>query len=575
MSDFFIKPYAGRLVDLVIDDDVTRSLTEESGSYAEHVLTEYQLCDLNLLLNGAFSPLTGFMDKKTYESVLHTMRLPSGVMWPVPIVLDVAEEKAQSYQLGEKLALRDKEGFMLAILTITDVWKADKEQEAASVFGDTNSQHVGVNELYHKRQDYYIGGDLVGCQLPLKSAFSLYWDTPKSLRDFFKKRGWKRVIALNATHALHRFERDLILQATRERQVHALIHPLINMASGQRYLHGHIQCYKQMLLHLVPHLAELSLLTYAERFAGPKEALLHMIIRQNYGCSHHIMGSNYASPSPVGNVDFYHEYAAQEMVLAHQESFDISMVAIETHRYVPARGKYVTQGDIDTQQLQADDFSHEDLIAHLYHERAVPEWFSYDNIVNILKAAYPPKTQVGITLFFTGLSGSGKSTVAQLLYGQLIEMCGRSVTLLDGDRVRHNLSRGLTFSKADRDINVLRIGFVANEITRNGGIAICAPIAPYASIRQQVRDLIEPNGSFIEIHVATSLAGCEERDRKGLYAKARKGEIPNFTGISDPYDVPGNPEIRLHTEGSTPLESMQEVYLYLLSAGFFHPELSV
>jgi sulfate adenylyltransferase len=308
----------------------------------------------------------------------------------------------------------------------------------------------------------------------------------------------------------------------------------------------------------------------AVRMAGPREALLNAIVRQNYGCSHFIIGPEHAAPPEVrlGGERFYPRYAAQELVAQHQDQLAIRMIPVREMRYVPEEDQFLPVEQIEKEGKKGVQFTENELYSDLSHDQEIPAWFSFPDVLAELRKVCPPRSRQGITLFFTGLSGSGKSTLAKILYAKFIEAGGRPVTLLDGDVVRHNLSSELGFSRQHRDLNIRRIGFVASEITKNGGVAICAPIAPYHSTRRAVRELIEQHGAFIEIHVATPLEICEARDRKGLYAKARKGLIPEFTGVSDPYEVPENPEIRIDTTNFSPAQAAQEIFLHLLREGY-------
>jgi sulfate adenylyltransferase len=316
-------------------------------------------------------------------------------------------------------------------------------------------------------------------------------------------------------------------------------------------------------------MAALSLLPLAMRMAGPKEALWHAIVNRNFGATHFMVGPDHASPPPGGDTgDFYGKYQAQEYVSAFADEIGIQPVAVREHSYVPERRRFMADSEIQKQGLKAVPLGNRDFMDLLIRDQEIPAWFSYPEVIEELRRVYPPRSRQGFTLFFTGFSGSGKSTLANIVFGKLIEAGSRPVSLLDGDIVRQNLSSELGFSKKHRDINIRRIGFVASEITKNRGVAICAPIAPYAETRAAVRSLIEQHGAFIEIHVATPLEVCEARDRKGLYAKARKGIIPEFTGISDPYDVPENPELRIDTSQLSPAEAVQEVMLYLLREGY-------
>jgi sulfate adenylyltransferase len=378
-------------------------------------------------------------------------------------------------------------------------------------------------------------------------------------------------VAFHTSKPMHRLHRDVTLQAAREAQAHILLHPAVGMTKpGDLHYYARVHCY-QAIRHHYPHkLAMLSLLPVAVRMAGPREALLNAIIRQNYGCSHIIIGPEHAAPPEVRDEGprFYPQYAAQQLVARHQDELAIRMIPIRELRYVEERRRFVPVEELAESGEEGVCFTDKELNHHLAHSLDIPPWFTFPDVIEALRKVYPPHSRQGITLFFTGLSGSGKSTLAKIIYAKFIEEGARPVTLLDGDIVRHNLSSELGFSRAHRDINVRRIGFVASEITKNRGVAICAPIAPYAATRRAVRETIEQYGAFIEIHVSTPLEVCESRDRKGLYAKARKGIIPEFTGISDPYEEPEQPEIRIDTSEGTPMQAAQEIILHLLREGY-------
>lgn len=571
--DYFIPPHGGKLVNLLIDEDRVDAFKTESEQFVSVTLSQRQICDLELLMNGAFSPLTGFMGKQDYDSVVDTLRLADGTIWPVPVVLDIPEKIAEKLQKGQKLALRDAEGFMPAVLTVDDIWQPDKTREAEKVYNTTSDQHPGVRYLNECVHPVYISGKVDAIQSPPHFDFENLWDTPEELRALFKKMGWRRVVAFQTSKPIHRLQREITLQVAKEIQGHILLHPTVGMTKpGDLQYYARVHCYQAIRQHFPHHLAMLSLLPLAMRMAGPREALWHAIVSQNYGCSHMIIGPKHAYPPAHEEKDdvsnFYPEYAAQELLQEYQDELGISIVSQESMRYAPAKDKFLPVSKIEEQNLESLEYSDARLKKDLAHSEEIPSWFSYPEVVNNLRKVYPPKNEQGCTLFFTGLSGSGKSTLAKIIYAKLVEAGGRPVTLLDGDIVRLNLSSELGFSKEHRNINVNRIGFVASQITKNGGVAICAPIAPYTAMRRSVREMIEEHGNFIEIHVATSLEECEARDRKGLYAKARRGEIPEFTGISDPYEIPEHPELRVDTKGLSPMEAAQEIFLYLLREGY-------
>jgi sulfate adenylyltransferase len=589
--EFFVPPHGGRLVNRLVDAEHAEHLKDVSRDYPSLTLTQRQACDLELLLCGAFSPLESFLDKAAYDSVLDTMRLPDGTLWPMPIVLDVPARFAEKLQPGLRIALRDAEGFMPAVLKVWDIWQPDKRREAEAVYGTNSDRHPGVRYLYEQVQDTYISGTLEGIQLPVHYEFQTLWDTPEELRALFAKMGWRKVVAFQTSKPMHRMQRDITLQAAKDIGGHILLHPTVGMTKpGDLHYYARVHCYQAIRRHFPHNLAALSLLPLAMRMAGPREALWHAIVHQNFGCSHMIVGPKHAypplprtngeSPLPLGegqgegSENFYAPYASQELLQQYQEELHIQILPIEAQCYVPSKDRFLPLSQIERQRLDCNEYTDAQLKRDLALGNDVPDWFSYPEVVRELHKVYPPRSRQGFTLFFTGLSGSGKSTLAKIIYAKLVEGGGRPVSLLDGDIVRQHLSSELGFSKQHRDLNIRRIGFVASEISKNGGVAICAPIAPYHSTRRAVREMIEEQGAFIEIHVATPLEECEARDRKGLYAKARRGEIPEFTGISDPYEVPENPELRIDTTGMSPMEAVQEIYLYLLQEGFLSLEQS-
>lgn len=560
-----IRPYGGVLKDLRVDAQTGLSLKQEARDLPSLTLNQRQLCDLELLMIGAYSPLDGFMEEAGYKSVIEKMRLPDGLLWSLPVTLDVSEQVAQGLQSGTKLGLCDQEGFMLAVLEIDSIWQPDKREEAQAVFGTTSDTHPGVLKLYAETGPVYIGGKILGLEAPHHYEFEAFRQTPAELRAFFATESWNRVIGFHTTKPMHRLHYDITINAANIADANILIHPAVGIAKpGDLHYFSRVRCYRAVMDHYSAQRARLALVPLAVRMAGPREALINAIVRQNYGCSHFIVGPEHAAPPGVrdGALRFYPKYAAQEFVAAYQHELAIEMVPIPEMCYSARTQKFLVLESSGTGQ-DGIAFSEKDLHRSLEEGAPVPDWFSFPEVLKELAKVFPERHRRGLTLFFTGLSGAGKSTLAKILYAKLIEDGSRPVTLLDGDIVRKNLSSELGYSRHDRDINVRRIGYVASEITKNGGIAICAPIAPYAKTRQAVREMVEQYGAFIEIHVATPLDVCESRDRKGLYAKARKGLIPEFTGISDPYDIPKRPEVRIDTSEMTPNDAAQKILLYL------------
>lgn len=560
---------------LLVGEAEAEKLKSESLDMPSITLSRRQLCDVEMLMNGGFTPLEGFMDRESYVHVLESMRLPDGELWPVPVTLDIATERAERIGPGSRVALRDQEGLILAVLDVSATWEPDKRAEAQLVYGTTSERHPGVRHLHERIGDVYVGGRVFGIQLPTHYDYQELRHSPRELNRYFDRLGWRRIIAFHTGRPMHKRERELTLLAAREVRGHLLLHPVVGVTMHRDLSHfARIKCYQEILRHYPQQLAALSLLPLAVRGAGPREALWHAIIRRNYGCTDFIVERDHASPAHSaagGSEGFYPSRAAQDLAREHESELGISIFSAGRLGYSPQARRYVSIGNGGTPEADSVPFGDAELAARISHEEEVPDWFTYPEVIDRLRTVYPPPREQGVTLFFTGLSGSGKSTLAKIMYGKFIEEGRRSVTLLDGDIVRRHLSSELGFSKAHRDINVRRIGFVASEITKNRGVAICAPIAPYAGTRRDVREMVEAHGAMIEIYVCTPLEVCEARDRKGLYARARKGIIPEFTGISDPYEVPEHPEITIDTTDLTPMQAAQEIFLYLFANGYLDP----
>mgnify|MGYP001793480812 FL=1 len=556
--------------ELYVSYESAQKMKLEAAELPSHDLTPRQICDLELLMNGGFNPLKGFLSQADYESVVDTMRLADGALWPMPITLDVSEDFAETIALGQDIALRDQEGVILATMTVTDKWVPNKAHEAEKVFGADDIAHPAVNYLHNTAGAVYLGGPITGIQQPVHYDFRARRDTPNELRAYFRKLGWRKVVAFQTRNPLHRAHQELTFRAAKEAQANLLIHPIVGMTKPGDIDHfTRVRCYEAVLDQYPSSTTTMSLLNLAMRMAGPREAVWHGLIRKNHGCTHFIVGRDHAGPgSNSAGEDFYGPYDAQDLFRAHQEEMGIEMVGCKRMVEVQGRAQYEPADEIkDKDDVTILNISGTELRRRLAEGLEIPEWFSFPTVVEELRKTRPPRAKQGFTVFFTGFSGSGKSTVANALMVKLMEMGGRPVTLLDGDIVRKNLSSELGFSKEHRDLNIRRIGYVASEITKNGGIAICAPIAPYATTRRAVREDIEQFGAFIEVHVATSIEECERRDRKGLYKLARAGKSKEFTGISDPYDVPENPELRLETE-SIPVDNCaHQVVLKLESLG--------
>jgi sulfate adenylyltransferase len=563
------KAHGGVLLDLYLPPEAADKEKQAAKDYPSWDLSERQLCDIELLLNGAFSPLDGFLRQADYDGIVSAMRLASGVLWPMPVTLDVSASFAADLEKGQRIALRDLEGVLIATLQVEDVWTPDKKAEAQAVFGTCDEAHPAVHYLNNISHPVYVGGRLRGVERPMHYDFKHLRDGPRELRERFRKLGWRRVVAFQTRNPMHRAHQELTLRAAREAEANLLIHPVVGLTKiGDIDHYTRVRCYEHIVKHYPDQTSMLSLLPLAMRMGGPREALWHAIIRKNYGCTHLIVGRDHAGPGQDSTgKDIYGPYDAQELLQEHEDELDISMVPFRLMVYAENRAQYVPvdeTGENDT----VLNISGTELRRRLQEGLDIPEWFSFGEVVTELRKTHPPRHRQGFTVFFTGLSGSGKSTIANALLSKLMELGGRHVSLLDGDVVRKNLSSELGFSREHRDLNIQRIGYVASEITKNGGIAICAPIAPYASTRRIVRDMISPNGGFIEVHVATPVEICERRDRKGLYAKARAGIIKEFTGISDPYEVPAAAEISIDTTDITPDLAAHRIIVKLESMGY-------
>ncbi len=552
---------------LIVSPERSAELKQEAVQLPSWDLNFHQLWDLELLMNGAFRPLTGFLGKEDYEGVCNDMRLSSGELWPIPITLDISAEVAETLSSGDRLALRHPEGMVLGILTVSDVWQPDREAEAQAVFGTTSDEHPGVFDLL-QCQPFNVGGSIEGIELPPHHTYQRLRHTPDELREEFKRLGWNRVVAFQTRNPMHRAHVELAHRASTENDANLLIHPVVGRTSpGDIDYFSRVRCYEAVLEHTPPHSTMLSLLPLAMRMGGPREAVWHALIRKNYGCTHFIVGRDHAGPRRKNGESFYGPYDAQELLAKHNDEIGIEIVPFKMVSYVEDRGEYMTEEDTP-EGAKVLNVSGTELRRRLREGSDIPSWFSYPEVIEALRRRYPPRSSQGYTVFFTGLSGSGKSTIAQILIAKLMELDERPITLLDGDIVRTNLSSELGFSREHRDLNIQRIGFVASEITKNRGAAVCAPIAPYTQTRRQVRELIEGLGGFVEVWVSTPVEVCEQRDRKGLYAKARAGIIKGFTGIDDPYEAPENAEVVIDTGELSAEEAAQSVINYLEREGF-------
>jgi sulfate adenylyltransferase len=557
-------------VDLLVDDDRAAELSAHAIEWPSWCLSRRQLCDLELLACGGFTPLETFLDRADYESVCETMRLADQTtLWPIPVTLDLPGDVLAAAQRAGYLALRDSEGVMLAALRIHDAWRPDVQAEAAAVFGRCDEAHPGVEHLLHRTHRWYVTGDLEVLRLPDHSNFDGLRRTPEQVRAEFARRGWNRVVAFQTRNPMHRAHQQLTLRAAQQADANLLIHPVVGIGKpGDVDVRTRVRCYRALLPTYPQDQAFLSLLPLAMRMGGPREALWHAIIRRNYGATHFIVGRDHAGPGvdSVGR-PFYRPYEAQELVAAHSDEIGITMMPFRRMVYLADLEEYQAEDEIPV-GARPISISGTELRERLEHGCDLPSWFTPPEVAAELRRHYPPRVERGFTVFFTGLSGAGKSTIAAMLCARLREHTGRHVSLLDGDMVRRVLSAGLGYSREDRDQNVLRIGFVAAEITKHRGIAVCAPIAPFDRTRLEVRRLVQDAGGFVLVYVATPLDVCERRDRKGLYAKARAGVLTQFTGVSDPYEVPRDADVVLDTHQHTVESATQEIIDRLVDLGY-------
>ena len=525
-----------------------KNLIDESVSLElkNITLSDRQLCDIELILDGSFNPLEGFLNKADYDSVLDNMRLSTGELWPIPICLDLDEEDLKD--IGDEIALRDKEGFLIATMFIEDIWKPNKKKESISVFNTDNLEHPGVYQIFNHVKEYYAGGKLKANNLPVHHDFKNLRMPPKKVKELLKNYKHNNTIAFQTRNPIHRAHQELMLRSMNEIEANMLIHPVVGMTKpGDINHYTRVNCYKKILTHFPEESTLLSLIPLAMRMAGPREALWHALIRKNYGCTHLIVGRDHAGPGSNSKGEpFYGPYDAQDLLKKYENEIGIKIVPFKLFVYVEEKNDFY-EFDKIPDGLEGKNISGTELRNKLMNGEDIPEWFTYPEIVDELRKTYPLKKRQGFTIFFTGLSGSGKSTIANALMAKLLELDERLITLLDGDIVRTHLSSELGFSKEHRNLNITRIGFVASEITKNGGTAICAPIAPYTKPRTLNRELISESGHYIEVYISTPLSTCEKRDTKGLYAKARAGVIKGFTGIDDPYEAPNNSEISIDT----------------------------
>ncbi len=551
--------HGGPLKPLLVDNERAVALKREAVDLPSWFLTANQVCDLELLLNGSFSPLSGYLDSKDLESIYENVRLADGTVWPIPITLGVNPEfvKEQGLREGARVALRHPEGMVLAVLTISEVYEPDRIREAEAVFGTADDGHPGVFDLLHYGHAMRLAGPVEGVELPPHHHFLHLRQTPTRLRELFRNTGSEKVLAFQTRNPMHRAHVAMVTRAAEQVGADILVHPVVGATTvGDVDAVTRIRCYQSVLKYL-PERTRVSLLPLAMRMAGPREAVWHAIIRRNHGCTHFVIGRDHAGPKHRKTGEpLYGMYDAQELVARFADELGIQPVPMEEVVYSKSAKAYRAASEV-TDASDILRLSGTELRRRLRQGADIPDWFSFPEVLATLRKRYPARNKQGFTVFFTGLPSSGKSTLAAILEARLMEVQDRPITLLDGDIVRKNLSSELNFSKEHRDLNILRIGFVAKQITKNGGVALCAPIAPYAVVRRKVRDAVAEDGGFLLVHVSTPLDVCEARDRKGLYAKARKGILKGFTGVDDPYEAPDDADLVIDTSQHTAQEAVE------------------
>ncbi|KAJ3019840.1 Sulfate adenylyltransferase [Thoreauomyces humboldtii] len=567
-------PHGGALNDLIVRDAPrNRELRDEAAKLYSIVLNERQLCDIELILNGGFSPLAGFMNQADYSAVVKGLRLVNGLLWPVPITLDVGQDQIDQGKIAEgaRITLRNpQDDSLIAIITVEDVYSPDKAVEAESVFGADDSAHPGVDYLHKSTKQFYVGGALDAISLPVHYDYVEHRYTPAELRAYFKKLNWTRVVAFQTRNPMHRAHRELTVRAARQRHCNVLIHPVVGMTKPGDIDHfTRVRVYKAILPKYPQGMASLSLLPLAMRMGGPREALWHAIIRKNFGCTHFIVGRDHAGPGKnSAGQDFYGPYDAQHLVAKYRDELDIEVVPFQMVAYVPETDEYIPADEVP-EGTKTLNISGTELRRRLKTGASIPDWFTYPEVQTILRQSHPARSQQGFVVMFTGFWNSGATQIAQALQMSLNQGGQRPTTLLLGETVRSELASELGFSKRDRDVNIQRIGFVSSEIAKCGGAVIAAPIAPYDAARKEARRIVEAfGGGFFLVHVSTPLENCIANDRTGTYARAQKGEIKGFTGIDDPYEAPEAPELKVDTSKTPISQIVHEIILLLEKEGY-------
>jgi len=565
-----ITPYGGKLVNLMVSNEERQELIERSKRLPSVQISARALCDLELLATGAFSPLDRFMKKADYERVLTEMRLTDGTLFPIPVTLPVDESALPTW--GEQITLSDARNNTIAIMQIEDVYHYDPQREARLVLGTTDPRHPLISEM-GRWGKVYVTGELKVIDLPRYHDFIDLRRTPAQVRAALEKMGHANVVAFQTRNPMHRIHEELTKRAAEEVDGSLLIHPVVGLTKpGDVDHYTRVRVYRALVENYYDsRKTMLSLLPLAMRMAGPREAIWHALIRRNYGANHFIIGRDHAGPgNDSQGRPFYGPYEAQAMLTQYAEELGVQPVEFKALVYMADEDRYEENTKVPEDAHVYEISGTQVREDYLAKGISLPEWFTRKETSEILQQMYPPRHKQGFCIWFTGLSGSGKSTTAEVLTSLLLER-GKQITVLDGDVVRTHLSKGLGFSREDRDVNILRIGFVAGEIARHGGAVICAAISPYRSTRNEARKMVGEE-RFIEVFVNTPIDVCEQRDVKGLYARARRGQITGFTGVDDPYEEPVNPELTLQTVETSPEENAYFILQFLEDRGFIQSD---
>lgn len=551
MTDQLIAPHGGTLVNLLADAERSAGLTDEAAGLPAWTLTPRQLCDVELLLTGGFSPLDGFMSRSDYEGVCQDMRLKSGVLWPMPITLDVTEQFARSPAAHHRVALRDREGALLAVLTVEDVWKPDRMAEAMAVFKTKSTAHAGAAYLLEQANPWYMGGRLEGVRIPSHYDFRSLRLTPAALRGEFSRLGWQKVVAFQTRNPMHRAHQELTQRAAKRAGANLLIHPSVGMTKpGDVEYYIRVRCYQAMLTNYPKDTVRLALLPLAMRMGGPREAVWHAIIRKNHGCTHFVVGRDHAGPGKDRDgKPFYGPYEAQELLRSNEQELGVTMVPFQMLVYLESEDRYVPETEVPA-GARVLTISGTELRQRLAEGRELPSWFTFPAVAQELQKSYPPRRRQGFTVFLTGQPGSGRSALADVLRIKFLELGGRPVTLLDEDSMLKDLASDPNNSNGQGDAGLRRAGFVASEVTKNGGIAICAPAAPRDASRKELRARVQKHGGFVLVHLS---APSE--------ALARDGR----------YEPPDDATLSFDTAVTSPERAADEIFLHLVREGYLVP----